>query len=122
MYCIRMYIKSFESLQRNRIAKVDFSLIKAELKEKGIFINTYKSCVSEEIIKIPKFGKIYFHLTKIKPNGILFIYEKIYFQEEIKTIENEFFILVETHFRKWFSFFFKKEMKKILSVKRIFST
>lgn len=114
MICLRMYVKSYRNDSYDKIVKVDFSSIKISEERRGI----YKSSVSEEIIKLNKKNKLFFHLTKFNKNGKMFVYEYIADTEDIAIAEKIFSSKVEKHFKIFFSLFFKKEMNKIVSVNK----
>jgi len=121
MLCSRMYIKSYKDESGRKIVKIDFSSIKVITEKKNTNINVYKSTVSEERITLQsKKNKLFFHLTKNEPNGIIFVYEEIFTKDDLENNEKVFILGIEKHFKFWFSFFFKKEMTKILSVKKVY--
>lgn len=116
MIYLRMYIRSHNNLLTyEKVVKVDFNSIKVSEEKKGI----YKSLVSEERIIIKKKNKLFFHLTKTKNNNRMFVYEYITDLEDISYAEILFSSKVEKHFKMFFSLFFRKEMRKIISVNKI---
>lgn len=120
MIYLRLHIKSWKNDNGIKQVKIDFNSIKVNVIKETFFNNIYQSTVSEEKISLPKkTEKLFFHLTKKENNGIIFIYEMISLKE-IKDVESEFNLLVENHFKKRFSHFFKREMKKLKSTKDIF--
>lgn len=113
MIYLRMYIKSYRKNETyDKIVKIDFNSIKVSEEEKGI----YKSSVSEERIKLNKKNKLFFHLTKFNKNHRMFIYEYLTDLEDISIAEKLFYLKVVKHFKMFYSLFFRKEMKKIISI------
>ena len=113
MVCLRMHIKSYKDRETyNKIVKVDFNSIKVFEEKKGV----YKSYVSQERIYLNKKNKLYFHLTKFDKNYKIFIYEYLVDTESIQNAEKLFYLKVVKHFKMFYSLFFRKEMKKIISI------
>lgn len=113
MVCLRMHIKSYKDRETyNKIVKVDFNSIKVFEEKKGV----YKSYVSQERICLNKKNKLYFHLTKFDKNYKIFIYEYLVDTESIQNAEKLFYLKVVKHFKMFYSLFFRKEMKKIISI------
>ena len=72
--------------------------------------------INLQIFLCSKKNKLYFHLTKIDKNYKIFIYEYLVDTESIQNAEKLFYLKVVKHFKMFYSLFFRKEMKKIISI------